>query len=98
MSGDLGVGFACETNTGIEKLLLELGEVLNDSVMNQGKLAGWASQVRVGILIGWSTVGCPAGVSDTNVRVLDGMSFDVGNQVIELAGFFASGQCSITYY
>ena len=53
-----------EGDTGLEQLALELVEVLDDAVVDQGQPAVLAAAVRVGVLVGRAAVGGPAGVAD----------------------------------
>src|SRR5258706_188318 len=62
MGDDLGVGLAPEL-VAPRELLPELGEVLDDAVMDQ-RDASVAGEVRVGVHLGDAAVGGPAGVPD----------------------------------
>ncbi|MNT26274.1 hypothetical protein D3C72_1618360 [compost metagenome] len=69
---DLGVGLALEDAALGFQLSLQLGEVLDDAVMDQADAAGL---VRVGVGGGRRAVGGPAGVADA-----DGPGQRVGGQ------------------
>jgi hypothetical protein len=51
-----------------------------------------STEVRVSIAVGWGSVSGPAGVADTNLPRLHWMSFNLFNQVLKFASFFASLQ------
>ena len=60
--GDLGVGVAGELHAGGLQLVAQVGEVLDDAVVDDGDLAGGVA-VRVGVAVGGPAVGGPAGVA-----------------------------------
>ena len=66
--GDLGVGLALEREALGEQLVLQLGEVLDDAVVDEGELAVVA-EVRVRVAVGRAAVRRPAGVADAGAAV-----------------------------
>ena len=60
---DLGVGLGRERSALGQQVQLELGEVLDDAVVDEGELAA-VGQVRVRVLVGGAAVRGPAGVAD----------------------------------
>ena len=66
--GDLGVGLAAERVALGEQLGLDLGEVLDDAVVDDGELVV-VGQVRVGVGVGGAAVRRPAGVADAGGAV-----------------------------
>ncbi len=82
---DLGVGVAVELDALRLELGLEVGEVLDDAVVDERQLAVVA-EMRVGVAVGGSTVGRPAGAPDAGGAVGDGMRIQVVHQNLQLAG------------
>ena len=85
---DLGVRLAREDIAGVEKLLFEVGEVLDDAVVDEGELAV-VTEVRVSIAIGGSTVCRPTGVADSGVTVGQRVGREILGEDAELAGVLA---------
>jgi hypothetical protein len=54
--------------------------------------------VWVGIFISWGSVSCPPSVTYADVGFGQGVGLYVGNQVVELSGFFPGGQSTIGDY
>ena len=71
--GDLGVGLAAERVAVGEQLGLDLGEVLDDAVVDDGELVV-VGEVRVRVGVGRAAVGGPAGVADAGRAVGEGVS------------------------
>ena len=44
----------------------------------------------MGVAVGWRTVGCPAGVTDSDVGIWQRVVGDLGDEVVELARLLAS--------
>jgi hypothetical protein len=86
--GDLGVGLARELGPGIQELLLQLGEVLDDAVVDERELAVVA-EVGVRVAVCGAAVGRPAGVADAGVAVGQRLLAEVLRQDAELAGALA---------
>ena len=84
--GDLGVGLAAELDPLLEQLVLERVEVLDDAVVDQGQPVVVAAAVRVGVAVGRSTVGRPAGVADAGARVRQRVRLQRRAEDLELAG------------
>ena len=61
MGNNLGVGFAAEASALFLKLLAQFAEILDDAVMHDREPFG---RVRVGVVLGGTAVGRPAGVPD----------------------------------
>ncbi len=81
----LGIGLARELGPRIQKLLLQLGEVLDDAVVDERELAVVA-EVRVRVAIGGAAVRCPASVADAGVAVGERLVAQVLRQDAEFAG------------
>jgi len=86
--GDLGVGLAHEGVALREELVLQLGEVLDDAVVDDGELAV-VGEVRVRVDVGRSAVRGPAGVTDAGRPVHHRVGAEVVAQHLELAGALA---------
>ena len=87
VGGDLGVGLAREGRAVGDELVLQLVEVLDDAVVDQGELAVLAAAVRVGVLVGGAAVGGPAGVADAGRRARrGGAASSASCRLTELAG------------
>ena len=82
--GHFGVGLAQERVAVAEELGLQLGEVLDDAVVDDGELV-IIGQVRVGIRVGRAAVGGPTGVADARRAVRHGVGFQIIAQDGELA-------------
>lgn len=91
---DLGVGLRHEVVALRRELGLELGEVLDDAVVDDGQLAA-IDNVRVRVEIRWTTVGCPAGVADTQDGVLERACRDLLLESSDLTGLLAPPDFSI---
>ena len=91
---DLGVGLARELGPGIQELLLQLGEVLDDAVVDERELAVVA-EVRVRVAVGGAAVGRPAGVADAGVAVGQRLLAEVLRQDAELAGALARAHLAV---
>lgn len=79
--GHLGVRLRTEGDAIGQQLLLEEGVVLDDAVVDQRELVV-IGQVRVGIDVGWTAMGGPAGMADADRRLvhsvlLGGVKFSV---------------------
>jgi len=85
VGNDLGVGFGAELVALMLELLLELGEVLDDAVVDHHDLA-IAIPVRVGIQGGGLAVGGPARVPDPHPSGQLGLGGHLPLQVGNLAG------------
>jgi len=89
MGDDLGVGLAFEDMTFGRKVRLQLGEILDDAVVDQHDPAGF---VRVGVGRGGGAVGGPAGVADADggVQRFGGQhSLQLANLALGAAAFDA---------
>src|SRR5215207_4122363 len=64
---DLGVGIRGEADAALDQLLLELGEVLDDAVVDDGDAAGPDLGMCVSRV--WRAVGSPASVSNPSPRL-----------------------------
>ena len=84
----LGVGLAAERVALAEELGLQLGEVLDDAVVDDGELVV-IGQVRVRVRVGRAAVRRPPGVTDAGRAVLHGVGEQVVAQHLELAGALA---------
>ena len=67
VGGNLGIGLGGKLGAGGQQLGLELKEVLDDAVVDKRKFCGRATNVRVGIAVGWGAVSGPSGVANANV-------------------------------
>src|SRR5699024_2987018 len=83
--GDLGVGVGEEFDALGDEVLLQVGEVLDDAVVDEGELAV-IGQVRVGVAVGGSAVGGPPGVADAGLRGRQRVGFDLVGQGGEFSG------------
>ncbi len=92
--GHLGIGLALEHLTGIRELGLELGEVLDDAVVDEGELAPVA-EVRMRIDVGGAAVRRPAGVADAGAAVVDGVLGELVDEHAELAGALAGAELAV---
>ena len=75
MRRDLGVGLAEERRTAGAQLVAQLGEVLDDPVVDERQSTVLA-EVRVGVHVVGSTVGGPAGVPDPDGGVRQRRMFE----------------------
>ena len=75
---NLGIGFALKVMATALQLLAQLGEVLDDAIVDDGD-ATVAAGVRVGVDDGRLAVGSPAGVSDTAGSV----AIDIGKLALQ---------------
>ena len=82
---NLGVGLGQEGHALVQQFELELGEVLDDAVVDQGQLAA-VGQVRVRVPVRGAAVGGPAGVADTGQGLRQRVLLQLGNQVAQLPG------------
>ena len=94
-SGDLGVGFAPEGEALGEELGLQLSVVLDDAVVDDGEPVV-IGQVRVGVVVGGSAVGRPAGVPDAGGAVGERVALQVVAEDAELARALAHTQIALT--
>ena len=86
---DLGVRLGLEGVTLGPQLLLELGEVLDDAVVDHGEL-GLVGQVRVRVLVGGAAMGGPAGVTDAQRGGSHRGLLDLVDEVHQLPGLLPS--------
>jgi hypothetical protein len=91
---DLGVGLAAEGEAVTHELALELGEVLDDPVVDDGELVV-VGQVGVGVGVGGATVRGPAGVADARGAVGHGRGLEVVTQDGELARALAHVELAV---
>ena len=80
-----------------QRLLLELGEVLDDAVVDHGQ-ASAIGQMRVGVLVGRSAVGGPAGVTDAGQRLRERISVELVQQVAQFSGLLPGCDGSISHH
>ena len=66
---------------------LELGEVFDDAVVDQGQLAA-VGQVRVRVLVRGAAVRGPAGVADAGQRLRQRVLLQLGERLLSLPDFF----------
>ena len=92
--GHLGVGLGEELDALGDEVLLQVGEVLDDPVVDECELAT-VGQVRVGVDVGGSTVGGPAGVADSGLRGWQRVGFDLLGQGGELSGLLRRGELTV---
>ena len=71
-----------------------MGEVLDDPVVDERELAA-VGQVRVGVEVGGSTVGGPAGVADSGLRSGQRVGLDLLGQGGELSGLLRRGELTV---
>ena len=83
--GDLGVGLALEGVALGEELVLQLGEVLDDAVVDEGE-SSVVAEVRVRVAVGRAAVRRPAGVADAGAAAVQGRRLEVVGEHLELAG------------
>ena len=93
--GDLGVGLAAEGEAVGEKLVLELAEVLDDAVVDDGELVV-VGEVRVRVAVGRAAVGRPAGMADAGGAVGERPGGQVVAQHLQLARALAHAQTPVT--
>ena len=93
---DLAVGFAREDEIRVllEQLLLELGEILDDAVVDERELAV-VSEVRMRVLVVRATVRRPPRVPDAGATVRDADGGEVVDEHLELAGPLTRGEFAI---
>ena len=87
MGDDLGVGLAFKDMTLGGQFGLQLGEILDDAVVDQGDAAGL---VRVGVGRGRSAVGGPSGVADADrgrQRLFGQDGFQIADLALGAAAF-----------
>ena len=92
--GGLGVGLAAERVAVGEQLGLDLGEVLDDAVVDDGELVV-VGEVRVRVGVGRAAVGRPAGVADAGRAVGERVRGEVVAQHLELAGALAHAEVAV---
>ena len=90
---DLGVGIAREGVAFPYQQLLELGVVLNDSVVHNNQSAG-IRRMRVCVAVAWLAVGRPASVTDSEGR-LGALRISYSLKGRNLAHFFINIQASV---
>ena len=83
--GDLGVGLAREGGAIGEQLVAELGEVLDDAVVDEREPA-LVAEVRVRVAVGRAAVGRPAGVADAGAAVVKRVRLELVGEHLQLAG------------
>ena len=88
-ASDLGVGLGDEAVALIDELRLQRRKVLDDAVVDHSH-AAVADDVRVGVRVGRSAMGCPAGVPDAELGSRNGVVRDFGFQVCNFAGLLAA--------
>ena len=86
----LGVGLRCELYAFGEQFGTQLCEVFDNAVVYDGE-AAVVDDVGVSVVVGGSTMGCPTGVTDTNLGFRQGVFLDLIFEVQELA-------CLLTEY
>ncbi|BDZ49112.1 hypothetical protein GCM10025867_13530 [Frondihabitans sucicola] len=94
VGGDLGVGLGGEDRALEEELFFQVGEVLDDAVVDQRQLAT-VGEVRVRVLIGRAAVGRPAGVPDAGRAVHQRRSVEVVDEHLQLAGLLAHVESAV---
>ena len=94
--GDLGVGLAREDGVRVlsDELRSEIGEVLNDAVMDERELAV-VTEVRMRVLVVRATVGCPACVTDAGRTVGQVVRFEVVDEDLQFARPLAGVQFTL---
>ena len=92
--GRLGVGLAAERVALGEQLGLDLGEVLDDAVVDDGELVV-VGEVRVRVGVGRAAVGRPARVADAGRAVGQRVVDEVVAEHLELARALAHAQAPV---
>ena len=93
--GGFGVGLAAERVALRQQVGLDLGEVLDDAVVDDGELVV-VGEVRVRVRVGRAAVGRPARVADAGRAVGERVRRQVVAQHLELAGALAHAQLAPT--
>ena len=93
--GDFAIGFAQEYGLRMlgHELRLQLSEVLDDAVVDEGEFAV-VTQVRMRVLIVGSTVSGPAGVADSSRAIRDRTELEIVDEDLQLARPLAGVQIS----
>ena len=92
--GGLGVGLAPERESVGEQFGLDLGEVLDDAVVDDGQLVV-VGEVRVRVGVGRPAVGGPARMADAGLAIGEGVGLEVLAQHLELAGALAHAEAAV---
>lgn len=85
VSNDLGIGLGLEVHARLGQLGAQIGEVLDNAVVDHGHSAV-RGDVRVRVLIGGCTVGGPSGVPDALMGYGEVNSRQFGFEIGEFAG------------
>ncbi|MDQ0576324.1 hypothetical protein QFZ29_002547 [Agromyces albus] len=83
--GDLGVGLTGELVALGEQFVFQLGEVLDDAVVDEGEPA-LVTQVRVRVAVGGAAVRRPAGVADARAAAVQRVRLDLVGEDLQLSG------------
>ena len=83
--GDLGVGLGLEREALGQQLVLQVGEVLDDAVVDECE-ATLVAEVRVRIAVGGAAVRRPAGVADAGAAVVQRVRLEFIGEHLQLAG------------
>jgi hypothetical protein len=94
LGGDLGVGLAEELDALGDELPLQLGEVLDDAVVDHREAVS-VGEVRVGVEVGRAAVRRPAGVADSRRAAAHRIRFERFAQRGELARLLAGVQAPV---
>ncbi len=94
---DLGVGLGVERDAALGELGAQLGEVLDDPVVDDGDLAVLAD-VRVRVGVGGAAVGGPARVADADGRLRQRVGAEQRLEVGELARLLARVEAPLGHH
>ena len=83
--GDLGVGLGLEREALGEQLVLQLGEVLDDAVVDERE-STLVAEVRVRVAVGGAAVRRPPGVADAGAAVVQRVRLELVGEHLQLAG------------
>src|SRR5215472_6864707 len=81
MRNDFGIGLGRELDAVVLKFAAQLGEIFDDAVVHHRDFFGG---VRMGIVLGWSAVGRPAGMANAD-RAFERLAREPGLEIFELA-------------
>ena len=84
VGGDLRVRLGCEFGSFSDEFGFEVGEVFDNSVMNQSEFAA-VREVRVGVDVVRCSVGRPARVADSGVTVVERVGDEFVAKSLEFA-------------
>ena len=94
MRDDLGVGFGRQADAGRRELIAQLGEILDDAVVDDSNLAVLA-HMRVSIAISRAAVRGPPRMPDPGCRLRKRVGTEQGLEVDELASLLADLEAAV---